>query len=219
MDYYKVLELSQNASGQELKNAYRKLAMQYHPDRNPGKEKWAHEKFKEINEAYGVLGDPQKREHYDHFGTAGNVSDVFSSPFTRTTFDNIMKDFSMAGLGFDFLDSIFQSPHRGRGEAFSFKKFVRQRGTSFEAWPGNKINLNEIFSQATKPKQYTLRYELIITSIEANQGTNKILNVNKRKLDIRIPPGVKTGSIVKLSNARMLLDGNSGDVLIKIRTR
>ena len=219
MDYYKVLELFQNASGQELKNAYRKLAMQYHPDRNPGKEKWAHEKFKEINEAYGVLGDPQKREHYDHFGTAGDVSDVFSSPFTRTTFDNIMKDFSMAGLGFDFLDSIFQSPHRGRGGASSFKKFVRQRGTNFESWPGNKIDLNEIFSQATKPKQHALRYELMITSMEANQGTNKILNVNKRKLDIRIPPGVKTGSTVKLSNARMLLDGHSGDVLIKIRTR
>lgn len=219
MDYYKVLELSKNASVQELKNAYRKLAMQYHPDRNPGKEKWAHEKFKEINEAYGVLGDPQKREHYDHFGTAGDVSDVFSSPFTRTTFDNIMKDFSMAGLGFDLLGSIFQSPHRGRGGASSFKKFVRQRGASFEAWPGNKINLNELFSQTTKPKQHTLRYELIITSIEANQGTNKILNVNKRKLDIKIPPGVKTGSIVKLSNARILLDGHSGDVLIKIRTR
>ena len=219
MDYYRVLELPKNASGQELKNAYRKLAMQYHPDRNPGKEKWAHEKFKEINEAYGVLGDPQKREQYDHFGTAGDVSDVFSSPFTRTTFDNIMKDFNTAGLGFDFLDSIFHSPHRGRGGSSSFKNFVRQRGTTFEAWTGNKINLNEIFSQATKPKQHTLHYELIITPIEANQGTNKILNVNKRKLDIKIPPGVKTGSIVKLSNARMLLDGHSGDVLINIRTR
>lgn len=219
MNYYNVLGLSQNASGEEIKKAYRKLAMQYHPDRNPGKEKWANERFKEINEAYGVLGDPQKREHYDHFGTAGNVSDVFSSPFTRTTFDNIMKDFSMAGLGFDFLDGIFRSPHRGREGSFSFKDFVRQRGTSFEAWSGNKINLNEIFCQATRPKQRALRYELTITPIEANQGTKKILIVNKRKLEVRIPPGLKTGSIVRLSNARMILDGHSGDILIKIRTR
>ena len=219
MNYYNVLGLSQNASGEEIKKAYRKLAMQYHPDRNPGKEKWANERFKEINEAYGILGDPQKREHYDHFGTAGNVSDVFSSPFTRTTFDNIMKDFSMAGLGFDFLDGIFRSPHRGREGSFSFKDFVRQRGTSFVAWPGNKINLNEIFCQATRPKQRALRYELTITPIEANQGTKKILIVNKRKLEVRIPPGLKTGSIVRLSNARMILDGHSGDILIKIRTR
>jgi len=219
MDYYNVLGLSQNASGEGIKKAYRKLAMQYHPDRNPGNEKWANEKFKEINEAYGVLGDPQKREHYDHFGTAGNVSDIFSSPFTRTTFDNIMKDFSMAGLGFDFLDSIFQSPHKGRAGSFSVKDFIRQRRTSFEAWPGNNINLNDIFPQATKPKQRALRYELTITPIEANHGTNKILNVNKRKLEVRIPPGVKTGSMVRLSNARMIFDGHSGDILIKIRTR
>lgn len=218
MNYYNVLGLSQNTSGEEIKKAYRILAMQYHPDRNPGQEKWANEKFKEINEAYGVLGDPQKRDHYDHFGTAGNVSDVFSSPFTRTTFDNIIKDFSMAGLGFDFLDSIFPSPHRGRGGSFSFKNFIRQRETSFEAWPGNIINLEEIFCQATKPKHHVLRYELAITTIEAKQGTIKILNINKRKLEVKIPPRVKTGSVVKLSNACILLDGHSGDILITIRT-
>jgi len=62
-DYYRILGVPGNASDGEIKKAYRKLAMQYHPDRNPGKEEWANEKFKEINEAYGVLGDPQKRKH------------------------------------------------------------------------------------------------------------------------------------------------------------
>ena len=57
-DYYKVLGISKGASDQEIKKAYRKLAMQYHPDRNPEKEGWANQKFKEINEAYSVLGDP-----------------------------------------------------------------------------------------------------------------------------------------------------------------
>ncbi len=88
-DYYHILGVSQNASQEQIKKAYRKLAMQYHPDRNPGKEPWANEKFKEINEAFGVLGDPQKRQQYDQFGTAGNIGDIFGSPFTRTTFEDL----------------------------------------------------------------------------------------------------------------------------------
>ena len=59
-DYYGILGVPRNATDGEIKKAFRKMAMQYHPDRNPGKEEWANEKFKEINEAYGVLGDPQK---------------------------------------------------------------------------------------------------------------------------------------------------------------
>lgn len=59
-DYYGILGLPRNASDGELKKAYRRLAMKYHPDRNVGEEKWANEKFKEINEAYAVLGDPRR---------------------------------------------------------------------------------------------------------------------------------------------------------------
>jgi DnaJ-class molecular chaperone len=69
-DYYQILGLAKNATAEQIKKAYRKLAMQYHPDRNPGKEEWANEKFKEINEAFGVLGDPDKRRQYDQFGMA-----------------------------------------------------------------------------------------------------------------------------------------------------
>ena len=60
-DYYEILGVGRDADEKTIKRAYRKLAMQYHPDRNPGKEKEANEKFKEINEAYAVLGDPEKR--------------------------------------------------------------------------------------------------------------------------------------------------------------
>jgi DnaJ-class molecular chaperone len=89
-DYYRILGVPRNASAQEIKKAYRKLAMQYHPDRNPGKEQQANEKFKEINEAYGVLGDPKKKKQYDQFGTVGEIGDVFGSRFTRTTFEDLM---------------------------------------------------------------------------------------------------------------------------------
>ena len=68
-DYYEVLEVSRSASGDEIKRAYRKLAVKYHPDKNPGDQQ-AEEKFKEIGEAYDVLIDPEKRSAYDRFGHA-----------------------------------------------------------------------------------------------------------------------------------------------------
>src|SRR5437763_6131931 len=69
-DYYEVLGLSRQATTEEIKKSYRKLAIQFHPDKNPG-DKHSEEKFKELNEAYEVLSDPQKRQLYDQFGHAG----------------------------------------------------------------------------------------------------------------------------------------------------
>jgi len=96
-DYYEILGISRDADQNTIKRVYRKLAMQYHPDRNPGREKWANEKFKEINEAFSVLGDPGKKRQYNQFGTIGNIGDIFGSPFTRTTFEDLMKDFGGSG--------------------------------------------------------------------------------------------------------------------------
>jgi len=117
------LGLDKNASADQIKKAYRKLAMQYHPDRNHGKEEWANEKFKEINEAFSVLGDPEKRRQYDQFGTVGNVGDILGSQATRATFEDLMKDFRETGLGFSFLENIFGDILKGSG--FSFQTFGR----------------------------------------------------------------------------------------------
>mgnify|MGYP001101039886 CR=1 FL=1 len=218
-DYYQILGVPRSASDEEIKKAYRKLAMQYHPDRNPEREKWANEKFKEINEAYGVLGDPQKRRQYDQFGTVGNVGDIFGSPFTRTTFEDMIKDFGGAGLGFGFLDNVFGDFLKGRGSSFSFKNFARPGGVRFEARPGERINLDEIFGQTWEPQHQDTRYELIITSKEAFQGTVKLLTRKGKRLQVKIPPGVKTGGVVRLSNARQITDGQPGDILIQIRVK
>ena len=212
-DYYEILGVPTNASDGEIKKAYRKLAMQYHPDRNPGKEEWANEKFKEINEAYGALGDPQKRKQYDQFGTVGNIGDIFSSPFTTTTFQEMMKDFGGAGLRFDFLDDIFGDFLKGRGSSFSFRS-DRPGRVRFEARPGQEINLDEIFGQAQKPQG--VYYELAISRGEALQGVKKVLKRGGKRLEVKIPAGVRTGNVVKLRNARQISDGSPGDILIRV---
>ena len=214
-DYYSVLGVPRNTSDTEIKTAYRKLAMQYHPDRNPGKEKWANEKFKEINEAYGVLGDPQKRKQYDQFGTIGNIGDIFSSPFTTTTFQEMMRDFGGAGLRFDFLDDIFGDFLKGRGSSFSFRRFSGgPGGVRFEARPGQEINLNKIFGQNRRRPE--VHYELAISQREAVQGVKKILKRKGKRLEVIIPAGVRTGNVVKLRDALQTSDGLPGDILIKV---
>jgi curved DNA-binding protein len=217
-DYYKILGVSRDADQKAIKKAYRRLAMKYHPDRNPGKEKEANEKFKEINEAYAVLGDPEKRRQYDQFGTVGDIGDIFSSPFTRTDFEDVLKRFGRAGLGFDFLDNIFGDSLRGK--SFSFKIYSRGSGgpggTRFEVPRG--INLEEIFAQAQPPRQ-DVRYEITITGEQAAQGLEKDLKRRGKTLRVKIPPGVKTGSKVRLRNARQITDGQPGDIMILVNVK
>ena len=218
-DYYQILEVPRNSTNDEIKKAYRKLAMQYHPDRNPGKEEWANGKFKEINEAYAILGDPEKRSQYDQFGTVGNIGDIFGSPFTRGTFEDMIRDFGGAGLRFDFLDDIFSDFLGGSG--FSFRKFSKgsggSRGMKFEM-PG-AINLEELFVQAQKAKPQDVHYEITITKEQAAQGIEKDLTRRGKTLKVTIPVGIKSGMKVKLRNARQITDGQPGDILIQVKVK
>lgn len=225
-DYYQILGVSRNASEDEIKKKYRQLAMQYHPDRNPGKEKWANDKFKEINEAFSVLGDPDKRRKYDQFGTAEgiDIGDIFRSSSTRSGFEDLMKDFGGEGLGFGFLDDIFKDFLGGRG--FSFRNFssgpggrIRFErggpgGIRFETGPGERINLDEIFGRAQRTEP--VRYELFLTSEEIARGTEKFLTRKGHRLLVKIPAGAKT---VKLTNAQQVTDGQPGDILIQIKVQ
>jgi molecular chaperone DnaJ len=95
-DYYEILGVSPNAGEADLKKAYRQLAMQFHPDRNPG-DRAAEERFKELNEAYAVLSDPDKRAHYDRFGTAGPVG--FPDQGFGSLFEDIFENFFSPGGG------------------------------------------------------------------------------------------------------------------------
>lgn len=213
-DYYEILGVPRDADAKTIKRAYRRLAMQYHPDRNPGREKEANEKFKEINEAYAVLGDPEKRRQYDQFGTVGEVGDIFGSPYTRTTFEHLMKDFSGAHLGFDFLDDIFGDFVKGRG--FSFKIFSGPGGVRFGG-PG-KINLEELFTQAQAPLQ-DARYEIVLTQEQAARGLEKDLVRRNKRLRVKIPAGIKNGAKIRLRNARQITDGQPGDIIILVKVK
>jgi len=126
-DYYEVLGVSRDASIEDIKKAYRRLALQYHPDRNPG-NKEAEEKFKEISEAYAVLSDPQKRAQYDRFGHAGveemgfhgftDFSEIFSS--------DIFRDFS------DIFEGLFGGSPFGSGREYVWEGETRGRDLMYE---------------------------------------------------------------------------------------
>jgi len=207
-DYYQILGVPRNASEAEIKKAYRRLAMECHPDRNPGKQDWANAKFKEVNEAFSVLGDPEKRRRYDPFGTAEGVSagDIFSSPSTKGTFEDLMRDFGGAGLRLDFLDNVFGDILKGRG--FSFKTY---------GWPRGEINIDELFGQRQGVRP--VRYKLAISAEEARTGTKKVLYRGGKKLEARIPAAARTGSVVSLSNALRVTDGRPGDILVRIAVK
>ncbi len=142
-DYYQTLGLPDNACQEDIKRAFRRLAFKYHPDTNPGNERQAEEKFKEINEAYGVLGDRDKRQQYD-FARRGQFAgvgydarykgfqysrqDIFRDIFSnRVMFDELNRMFSQAGLRFDqdFLNRVFFE-----GSGFIFQFFATPGGAS-----------------------------------------------------------------------------------------
>ena len=125
------------------------------------------------------------------------------------------KDFGKTGLRFDFLDDIFGDFLKGRGTSFSFSSFGgKPSRTKFQAWPGQEIKLDEILSYVRTTN--AIHYELPIRPQEALEGVRKILKRRGKKMEVRIPAGVWTGSVVRLRNARQISDGLPGDIFIKV---
>jgi len=217
-DYYKILGVDKKATEAEIKTAYRNLAKQYHPDLNPGDKK-AEEKFKEINEANEVLGDPAKREKYDTLGSnyaryqqygANNGAADWES-FWRTQggqpgggrtansgqFEGDLSDlFGNSGQFSDFFSTIF-----GGGGGAS--QTGTRRRTRVVETPG-------------QDEEHTVE----ITLEEALNGGARRLGMGDRSLDVTIPPGAKTGTKIRLAGKGGAgLGGPPGDLYLKIQVK
>lgn len=174
-DFYEILGVSKTASADELKKAYRKLALQFHPDKNKTKE--AEEKFKEINQAYEVLSDPQKRSTYDQVGRAGFEQGAGAGgPFGGTQ-----------GGQYGPFTYTYTQGGRGDGANFDF---------------GGFSDPFEIFEQffgggyaRRKP-----RYGITIDFMEAVKGATRRVSIDNKLQTIKIPAGVDNGSRVQFPN-------------------
>jgi curved DNA-binding protein len=198
-DYYKVLGVKKDASAAEIKKAYRKLAMKYHPDHTKG-DKSAEEKFKKISEAYAVLSDKDKRKEYDTFGSEG-----FHQRFSQ---EDIFR-------GFDFGD-IFREFGFGGGD---FSR-GRRGGTRFSFGGGQGFNFGGGQQQA-RVKGSDLVYELPLTLREVATGTSKTITLGHQgeseNLTVKIPAGMITGKKLRLAGKGnpSPYGGPSGDLYIK----
>jgi curved DNA-binding protein len=268
-NYYQTLGVPDNANQEDIKRAFRKLAFKYHPDTNPGNEKQAEEKFKEINEAYGVLGDKNKRQQYDfarrgQFAGAGyeykgfpySQQDIFRDTFAnQATFNELNRMFAQAGLRFDpdFLNRVFFE-----GSGFMFQFFATPGGTIRRAYrfrdetsdeqyyPHARVSsykpnlierlllkitakigkhvLRKLFDFQFETKQnLDQQIELEIPLAEADSGGERQIIYKRggrtKKLMVKIPPGVKPGTNIRLKGMGIKEGKKSGDLYLLIKVK
>lgn len=208
-DYYKTLGVSKTASGKEIKAAFRKLARQYHPDVNPD-DPQAEERFKEVNEAYEVLSDPEKRKKYEQLGAdwqrwqhgGGRPQDFDWSPWgtggpggpdvnvryaTPEDLEGIFGGSSP--FGDDFFSRIFGGAPAGRYQA----RAQPRRGQDYE-----------------QPVDISLQ--------EAYQGTTRVLQRDGQRFEVKVPPGARTGTRVRVSGGggAGMAGAGAGDLYLRV---
>ncbi|MBR3204548.1 DnaJ domain-containing protein [Candidatus Saccharibacteria bacterium] len=201
-DYYEVLGVGKTASDDEIKKAYRKLAIKFHPDKNPG-DKEAEEKFKEATEAYEVLSDKQKRARYDQFGHAGVGGNDAGNPFSGggNPFGGSTGGFNFGGQGFNFnfggggLDDILGDILFGAGR--SGRKRT-PRGSDYET-------------------------QVVVDFKESVFGTTRSVSTpnSGETIKVKIPAGIDDGMAIRLSGkgGEAPKGGVNGDLYVRVRVK
>jgi len=174
-DYYSILGVERNASEREIKQAYRRLARKYHPDVNPGDQS-AEAKFKQINEAYEVLSNKEKRQKYDQFGDQWQYADQFAQAgWQQAPFWNSSQGGTRFYFSEDELGNLFDDLLRGFSTGTSARQTQPKRGRDVE-------------------------YPMEVTLEEAYNGTARTISLGDgERLEVKIPPGVNNGSRVRIA--------------------
>jgi curved DNA-binding protein len=193
-DYYSILGVNRNAYD-KVRSAYRRLARKLHPDVNPG-DKASEARFKEVNAAYDVLSDAEKRKKYDLYGENWEHAEQFEAARRR---GGARTQYQGSGPGFDFSEFEFSGdPESIFGGIFGRRGRGRPRN----------LNLN-------------LEHQVEVTLEEAYQGTTRTLqlagdNGQPRRIEVKIPAGVTTGSRVRVAGEGMAVDGMRGDLYLVV---
>lgn len=201
-DYYDVLSVPRSASEGDIKSAYRKLAKQYHPDKNAG-DSSAAERFKEIGEAYAVLSDAEKRKLYDQYGHSGQVP-----PGAWGGAGGGPSSADFGGVDASQFSDFFQG-------LFGQQGFGPQgRGGGFRGG-GAQVNIDDLMSGMGGGRRFVqnVEGELQVTLQEAYSGSDETIQVEGKRLTVRIPAGTRDGARLRLAGQ----GPGGGDVLLTIR--
>ena len=267
-DYYQILDVSPEATEDEIRKTYRRLALEHHPDRNPG-DPSAEERFKEIAEAYGVLIDPAKRRDYDQWRRGARVreeaaregfpfsreqvfEDLFGDPRFNQIFRELFREFDRAGFRFDqrFFDQVFFGGRGIRMSGFVFwgpvgysrvhverprsRKRPREKPTSqlqpagMLKWLGQKFgNFLKGATQTllagpsrSRSRAEDLSYNLTLPPAQVRRGSWVQIAVErgrgKEVLRVKIPPGTRNGTRLRLKGKGRMEEGRVGDLYLTI---
>lgn len=216
-DYYQTLGVPRTASQKEIKTAYRSLARKFHPDANKG-DKGAEEKFKEIAEAYEVLKDPDKRKRYDTLGSNYKAGADFRPPPDfggGFSFDfEKFSEFSKQGPFSDFFDILFgQTFGQGQGG----QQPAGQRPRSGQPQPGPATS-------ERSSRMYDQEADIELTVEELAKGAQRTLKITPpgsqaKTIEVKIPPGVRPGSRVRITGQGMKTPKGRGDLYLRVKVK